>query len=142
MLGSLLMCLALFTAACTLAWRVRGGLFEFTPSPRPRAFTGGEFKFRPTPSGQLPTSTDLLRTVTGGIPGSGGPLTFGLRRYRIMPSFRNRPEGQRLEVIEFVKSFEPAFRAPREITTVKVPPTPPSILAPVPSLSSTFFHLT
>jgi mono/diheme cytochrome c family protein len=91
-------------------------------APQPRDFTSGEFKFRSTPSGQLPTSTDLFRTVTDGIPGSGGPLTFGLRRYRIMPSFRNMPEGQRLEVIEFVKSFERAFWEPREITTVKIPP--------------------
>jgi mono/diheme cytochrome c family protein len=94
-------------------------------APQPRNFTSGEFKLRSTPSGQLPTTADLFRTVTEGIRSDGGPLTFGLRGYRIMPSFRYMPEEQRLELLEFVKSFNPAFWEPREITTVEIPTVPP-----------------
>jgi mono/diheme cytochrome c family protein len=94
-------------------------------APQPRNFTAGEFKFRSTPTGELPTTADLFRTVTEGIRASGGPLTFGLHGYRIMPSFRYMPEEQRLELLEFVKSLDRAFWESREIKTVAIPPVPP-----------------
>ncbi|HEX9870694.1 MAG TPA: c-type cytochrome [Candidatus Tectomicrobia bacterium] len=93
-------------------------------APQPRNFASSEFKFRSTPTGALPTTADLYRTITEGIAGSGGPLTFGLSRYRIMPSFRYMPEAQRLELLEYVKSVNPAFWERREVTTVNIPPTP------------------
>jgi hypothetical protein len=58
--------------------------------------------------------------VTEGVRGSGGPLTFGLHGYRIMPSFRYMPEEQRLELIEFVKSLNRAFWEQRDIKTVAI----------------------
>jgi mono/diheme cytochrome c family protein len=94
-------------------------------APQPRDFTSAEFKFRSTPSGQLPTTADLFRTVTEGIRAEGGPMTIGLRGYRIMPSFRHMPEEQRLEVIEFVKSLNRAFWERQEIKTVAMPARPP-----------------
>ena len=94
-------------------------------APQPRDFTSGLFKLRSTPTGQLPTTADLLRTVSDGIRSNGGPLTFGLRGYRIMPGFGHMPEAQRLEVIEFVKSFHREFWAGREIKTVAIPAPPP-----------------
>lgn len=94
-------------------------------APQPRDFTSGTFKFRSTPTGQLPATADLLRTLAEGIRGPGGPMTIGLRGYRIMPSFRHMPEEQRLEVIEYVKSLHPGFRQRRAVTTVPVPPPPP-----------------
>src|SRR3989449_975758 len=48
-------------------------------APQPRDFTSAEFKFRSTPSGQLPTTADLFRTLTEGVRSSGGPMTIGLR---------------------------------------------------------------
>ena len=42
-----------------------------------------------------------------------------------MPSFRYMPEAQRLELLEYVKSINPAFWEPRDIKTVAVPPVPP-----------------
>ena len=51
-------------------------------SPRPRDFTRGLFKLRSTPSGQVPTDDDLLRTIERGIPG-------------YMPSFRGLTAGER-----------------------------------------------
>ena len=94
-------------------------------APQPRDFTSAEFKFRSTPSGQLPTTADLFRTVTEGVRSSGGPMTIGLRGHRIMPSFRYMLPAQRLEVIEYVKSLNRRFWERREIKTVAVPAAPP-----------------
>jgi mono/diheme cytochrome c family protein len=94
-------------------------------APQPRDFTTGEFKFRSTPSGQLPTTADLLRTVTEGVRSGGGAMTIGLRGHRIMPSFRHMPEEQRLEVIEYVKSLNRAFWERQEVKTVNIPAPPP-----------------
>src|SRR3989449_4775317 len=94
-------------------------------APQPRDFTSAEFKFRSTPSGQLPTTADLFRTVTEGVRSSGGPMTIGLRGHRIMPSFRHMPVEQRLEVIEYVKSINFRFWERREVKTVALPAPPP-----------------
>ena len=125
----------IFIMACVPCHGVEGkgdGSVAATLSPRrapqPRDFTSAEFKFRSTPSGSLPTTADLFRTVTEGIPGSGGPMTIGLRAHRIMPSFRHMPPAQRLEVLEFVKSFNRGFWERGAITTVSVP-APPAVTA-------------
>jgi mono/diheme cytochrome c family protein len=97
-------------------------------APQPRDFTSAEFKFRSTPSGQLPTTTDLFRTLTEGVRSSGGPMTIGLRGHRIMPSFRHMPVGQRLEVLEYVKSLNRGFWERDVVKTVRVPP--PATLTP------------
>jgi len=94
-------------------------------APQPRDFSSAEFKFRSTPSGQLPTTADLFRTVTEGVRSSGGPMTIGLRGHRIMPSFRYMPEAQRLEVIEYVKGLNRGFWERREIKTIAMPAAPP-----------------
>ncbi|HEU5305671.1 MAG TPA: c-type cytochrome [Gemmatimonadales bacterium] len=93
-------------------------------APQPRDFTSAEFKFRSTPSGQLPITADLFRTVTEGIRGPRGAMTIGLRDHRIMPSFRHMPEEQRLEVIEYVKSLNHGFRDRPASTTIVVPAPP------------------
>src|SRR5262249_53189661 len=61
-------------------------------SPLPRDFTRGLFKFRSTPSGQLPTDDDLLRTVERGIPG-------------YMPSFKGLTGRERRLAVEALKRF-------------------------------------
>src|SRR5207249_10668561 len=91
-------------------------------APQPRDFTSAEFKFRSTPSGQLPTTTDLFRTLTEGVRSSGGPMTIGLRGHRIMPSFQHMPVGQRLEVLEYVKSQNRGLWERDVVKTVRVPP--------------------
>ncbi|HXG05054.1 MAG TPA: c-type cytochrome [Candidatus Binatia bacterium] len=95
-------------------------------APQPRDFTGAEFKFRSTPSGQLPTTADLFRTVTEGIRSPGGPMTIGLHGHRIMPAFRHMPEEQRLEVVEYVKSLNRGFWDRTGVRSVVVPPPPPA----------------
>ena len=67
--------------------------------PRPNDFSQGTFKFRSTESGDLPTLTDLMRTIREGIPG-------------FMPSFRNLGEDRIKQVAlyiaeEFIKEDLP-----------------------------------
>lgn len=61
--------------------------------PKPLDFTGGKFKLRSTPSGEMPTDEDLLNTVTNGIPGSA------------MPSFAYLPEEERKSAIQHIKTL-------------------------------------
>lgn len=61
-------------------------------APRARDFTTGNFKFRSTPSGSLPTDQDLFRIVTQGISGH-------------MPSFSGLSAEKRWAVIVYIKSF-------------------------------------
>ena len=68
-------------------------------APRPRDFVKGGFKFRSTPSGELPTDQDLFRTVTRGVIG-------------VMPSFAALTEDERWQIIAYVKSFNPEFAQP------------------------------
>ncbi len=93
---------------------------------QPRDFTSAQFKFRSTPSGQLPTTGDLLRTLTEGVRSRGGPMTIGLRGQRIMPAFRHMPVEQRLEVLEYVKTFNRGFWERQDVKAVVVP-TPPAM---------------
>src|SRR2546422_9919644 len=95
-------------------------------APQPRDFTSAEFKFRSTPSGQLPTTADLFRTLTEGVRSSGGPMTIGLRGHRIMPSFQHMPVAQRLEGPEDGKSLKPGLLegGGGKTVTVAAGPTP------------------
>lgn len=59
-------------------------------SPKPRNFQKGFFKFRTTPSGALPTSEDVVKVITRGLPGSA------------MPSFELVPEKERRDLAAWV----------------------------------------
>ena len=67
--------------------------------PRPRDFTTGMFKFRTTPSGELPTDADLLRIVEAGIPGSQMP---GWKRLL--------SKSEREDVVAYLKTFSADFK--------------------------------
>ena len=98
---------------------------------RPRNFTAGEFKFRSTPSGSLPTDGDLLRTITDGVRGTA------------MPTWHNLPDKDRLAVIEYIendlavdrsdpKNPYPYFaeEPPERTIDIGLPPPPtPALLA-------------
>jgi len=58
--------------------------------PLPRNFQAGNFKFRSTPSGELPTEEDVLHVITCGLQGSS------------MPGFPLVPEQQRRDVARYV----------------------------------------
>ena len=65
--------------------------------PRPRDFTTGVYKFRGTPSGQLPADEDLLRTLTVGVPGTA------------MDRYADLPERDRRALVVYLKSLSPRF---------------------------------
>lgn len=65
--------------------------------PKPVDFTAGKFKLRSTPTGEMPTDDDLLKTITNGIPGSA------------MPSFAYISEDERKEVIKHIKTLAVYF---------------------------------
>lgn len=79
-------------------------------APRPRNFTSGTFKFRSTPSGELPTDTDLLRTISNGIPG-------------FMPPFGKLREQERREVLAYIKTFSEEFLRPSSPPLLLLPRT-------------------
>ena len=82
--------------------------------PRPRDFTGGSYKFRSTPTGELPMDQDLFRTVTQGIPGN-------------MPPYGGLSEEERWQVIAYIKTLNPAFKGAKPTALVLPnPPGPPS----------------
>lgn len=62
--------------------------------PRPRDFQLASFKFRTTPSGELPTDEDLFRTITLGAPGTAMPAWEEVLTVR-----------ERWQVIAYLKSF-------------------------------------
>ena len=65
--------------------------------PKPRDFTTGVYKFRTTPSGELPTDEDLLRIITMGMPGTA------------MDHFGDLPEPDRRALVAYVKTFSSRF---------------------------------
>ncbi len=87
-------------------------------APRPRAFTGGEYKFRSTPSGEPPTDQDLFETITKGIPG-------------YMPSFLGLPETDRWAIVTYLKQFSSIFqdtdRTPIVLSPGPIPATASSV---------------
>jgi len=87
-------------------------------APRPRDFSSGAFKFRSTPSGEMPTDQDLFRTITEGIPG-------------FMLPFRGLTAGERWDVVAYLKTFSPDLQEdapiPIRIPFPKIPPSNDSI---------------
>jgi len=78
----------------------------------PRDFTAGVFKFRSTPSGDLPTDDDLMRIVTEGISRSG------------MPSHTDLSEQQRKDVIAYIKTFSPRWEEEEPGTPLEIANAP------------------
>lgn len=87
---------------------------------RPRDFTSGIYKFRSTDAGSLPLEQDLDRTIQR-----------GLARVS-MPAFRLMPEGERLAVIEYIKSFYADWEEEKgRRRIVPVPHPPEDLMAPL-----------
>ncbi len=82
--------------------------------PLPRDFIAGQYKFRSTPSGELPTDADLIRIVEDGIPRTQ------------MPGWKRLLTPQEIhDVVAYLKTFNADFQefgAPEAITV----PTPPA----------------
>ena len=86
---------------------------------KPQDFTKGEYKFRSTMSGELPTDSDLFRTMTVGIPGTA------------MDSYQGFPQSDRMALVAYLKSLSPRFlKSPQGtpiIFPVARPLTPESV---------------
>lgn len=69
--------------------------------PRPRVFRDNvSYKFRTTPSGELPTDEDLFAIITRGLPGTA------------MPGFGSLSAQERWDVVAYIKSLAPDFEDP------------------------------
>jgi mono/diheme cytochrome c family protein len=66
--------------------------------PPPRDFTAGQFKFRTTASGLLPTDDDLFRTISRGANGTGMPPW----KYLLQ-------DEDRWALVDYVKTFDARF---------------------------------
>ncbi len=82
--------------------------------PRPRDFTKRRFKFRTTESGHPPTTSDILRTIQRGIPGTA------------MPSFSFLSEDERKKIAAYVLKLAELLDEP-EHEPVRDPGTPPAV---------------
>jgi mono/diheme cytochrome c family protein len=112
----------LFVQYCTPCHGERGdGNGTAAPflDPKPRNLVAGPFKLRTTPSGQPPTTADILRTIERGIPGTA------------MPPFAFLPEADRRRLAAYVLRLADLLDEP-EPTPVAVPtasPTTPESVA-------------
>lgn len=77
--------------------------------PRPNDFTRGVFKYRTTESGDLPTLSDLMRTIRYGIPG-------------YMPSFKHLGEAEVRQVALYVANTFIEDELPLESAELPEPP--------------------
>jgi len=82
--------------------------------PPPRDFTVGLYQIRSTPSGQLPTDADVLRSIDEGLPGTA------------MPGWKSRlSDRQRRDVLAYIKTFSTFFadttQRPQPITFGSAP---------------------
>ena len=83
--------------------------------PPPRDFTGGQFKFRSTSSGALPTDQDLFRTISRGADGTGMPPW----KYLLT-------DDERWALVDYVKSFDSRFAVARDLKPMPLPDAPKS----------------
>jgi len=89
------------------------GEFAEYISPKPRDYRQGTFKWRSTPSGSLPTVSDLEKTVRDGIYGTYMPTWFAIGKR------------SRLDAIAYIQTFSPRWKAEKPQPSITIPPEPP-----------------
>ena len=108
---------ALYRRYCITCHGVRGdGAGENAPylDPKPRDFTKAAFKCRSTPSGSLPTDSDLYNTISRGIYNTN------------MPSWEPLTRQQRADLVAYIKTFSPRFHEEPPVASLTIPPEPPT----------------
>jgi mono/diheme cytochrome c family protein len=83
--------------------------------PVPRDFTSGEFRFRTTESGKLPTDEDLFRTISRGANGTGMP-----------PWMYLLTDEDRWALVDYIKTFQPQFETVGDLEAYPLPEPPGS----------------
>ncbi len=92
------------------------GISAFYSSPRPRNFIKGQYKFRTTPFGKIPTDDDLYQMLVRGMPGT------------TMPSWKHFPEVDLKSLVLYLKTLSKKFakfqkrKKTHKITRVESPP--------------------
>jgi mono/diheme cytochrome c family protein len=81
--------------------------------PKPRDFTLAVFRCRSTPTGTLPTDTDLYDTIGRGMLNSN------------MPPWRPLQNQDRVDLVAYVKHFSPKWETQKPGTPIVIPPEPP-----------------
>ncbi len=81
--------------------------------PKPRNFTIAIFRCRSTPTGTLPTDTDLYDTIERGMLDSN------------MPHWLPLTNEDRVDLVAYVKHFSPRFVTEKPGTPIVIPPKPP-----------------
>ena len=81
--------------------------------PKPRDFVKATFKCRSTPSGTLPTDSDLYASISRGFHASN------------MPSWRPLTKQQRVDLVAYVKTFSPRFKEEQPGEPIPSPPEVP-----------------
>jgi len=79
----------------------------------PRDFTSGQFKFRTTASGELPTDDDLFRTISRGANGTGMPP------WKYLLS-----DEDRWALVDYVKTFDRRFAMAKSLQAMPLPDAP------------------
>ena len=80
--------------------------------PKPRDFTKATFKCRSTPSGSLPTDSDLYETISRGVYNSA------------MPPWRPLTKQDRADLVAFIKTFSTRFKEEQPTAPMTIPPEP------------------
>jgi cytochrome c oxidase cbb3-type subunit 2 len=104
---------ALYRRYCITCHGVHGdGAGENAPhlDPRPRDFSRAVFKCRSTPSGSLPTDSDLFHTISRGIYASA------------MPSWEPLTRQQRADLVVYIKTFSTRFKEESPAIPIVIPP--------------------
>ena len=81
--------------------------------PKPRNFTIAIFRCRSTPTGTLPTDSDLYDTIGRGMLNSN------------MPPWRPLTDQDRVDLVAYVKHFSPRWTTEKPGTPIVIPPEPP-----------------
>jgi len=93
----------LFRAVCAGCHGARGdgkSRVAVALFPPPRDLTRGEYRFRSTASGRLPTRADMLRTLSFGLPGT------------VMPAWGDQLDARQLRsLVLYLETLSPRFAA-------------------------------
>ncbi len=81
-------------------------------NPIPRNFVQGTFKCRSTPTGMLPVDDDLYNSLVRGF------------NFTNMPSWQTLTAQNRADLVAFIKTFSPRFKAEKPGTPIPIPPEP------------------
>jgi len=85
----------------------------------PRNFVAATFKCRSTPTGTLPTDSDLYNTLKRGI------------NFSNMPSWAALTDQQRADLVAFIKTFSPRWKSEKSGDAIQVPPEPALTMASI-----------